>query len=118
MGEAASGHVREKFSANKTASALSECYAKTLNLAKRVHDFQRVFGKTPAEWFVAGLGRYGPLLELGSTPEACTARRRHAFLYEETKGSAFHFHRSYPGDPDLRRWARMLEADLATVAAA
>ena len=118
MSAAASRYVRANFALGKTSDALARCYARVLGQAKRPHHMADVFGATPADWLLTGLGRYRSLLEHGSARTGLAERRQHSFLYASTKSSPFHFQRCFPDDVRIREWTRDLEADMAVAAAA
>ncbi len=118
MARAASSFVRRTYAPERTADALARCYERLLGRPKRRYELANVFGNTPAEWLLTGLGDYRSLIENGLHRSAASARLQHSFLYAKTKSSPFHFHRCFPGDPQIRAWTRGLESDLAVAAAA
>jgi glycosyltransferase involved in cell wall biosynthesis len=97
MGRRAADSVRERFTAERMAAGLGAHYRALMLEKKRVYRFLEIFGPTPGAWF----GSFQPegipdLLQLG--------------MIERSKGSVHHFLAKFPDDPDLRRWAALLEA--------
>jgi glycosyltransferase involved in cell wall biosynthesis len=109
LAAACSRDVRQRYSVAATAAKLDAVYAEILRRDAAEFSFSPIFGKAPADHFLAGLGRY----------RWCFAdqadrrdRRPLAFLYERSKSSAFQFFEYFPADPRLARWVAALEDDL------
>ncbi len=113
MSRTCSHFVRASFSLERTARGLADCYCRVMRVGKRSHDFRYVFGRTPADWFLVGLGQKKHLFDGEGGQDAARQRTSHAFLYEQSKSSVFHFRACYPDDGRISAWAEMLEADRA-----
>jgi hypothetical protein len=106
--------VRTKFAVEHTVTQLEEIYRSVLEQPRRDFDFASACGRRPAEWFLAGLGRYADCFATGEA--ARHGRLQLPFLYERTKSSAFQFWQYFPDDPELTAMAAMLEQDLLSAA--
>jgi len=107
----ASREIRERFSIQRTASALLSHYQAVLEEKKWPFDFRPVFGTTPADWFRACQGEDAWRFPEDEVPEELrlmSVQGSH-YLYEKTKSSVFHYRDVYPDDQRLHRWAKQLE---------
>ncbi len=108
----ASREIRERFSIQRTASALLSHYQAVLEEKKWPFDFRPVFGMTPADWFRTCQGvdawRF-PDDEASEELPLISVQGPH-YLYEKTKSSVFHYRDVYPDDQRLQCWAKRLEA--------
>jgi hypothetical protein len=104
----ASSSVRERFSVDKMSDALNRHYSSALGEDKTLLPFDARFGRTPADWFLAGQRRpeFFTADEWSGTIDELTLPG----LLEKTKGSAYHYHKNFPEDKRLSRWAERLEA--------
>ncbi len=110
----ASEDVRSRFSLENTESRIRKHYQQVMNEPKRVINFTSVFGKTPENWFVSCLGDYKWCFFDTNTKQCRDRRKKHKFLYEETKSSVFHFLHFFPEQKQFREWAKRLEDDFET----
>ena len=108
LGEAAAHDVRTRFDPAKTEAQLDRHHRAALSLPAVTLGFRQILGGTPSAWFLAcqedatAFGMDGGV----RLPDSEEAR---ACLHERTKGSVFHYHRYFPGDPLLASWAQALE---------
>lgn len=115
MSDACVSDTRSRFSLEKTEQGLGQCYDSVMAGEKRCFDFQKVFGRTPSEWFYSCLGDFRQYFD-GDNPDLMRFNRlQHPVLYEKSKSSVFHFLRYYE-DAELAKWAEMLEDDIANSA--
>lgn len=115
MSDACVSETRSQFSLEKTEQGLRQCYASVMASEKRCFDFQKVFGRTPSEWFYSCLGDFRQYFDRDNPDEMRSNRLRHPVFYEKSKSSVFHFLRYYE-DAELTKWAEMLEDDIANSA--
>ena len=112
LSENASRDIRQRFSLHHTADNLEKHYRSVLPEPKRTIDFRPLFGTEPACWFRSCMGseswRFTDDPKSAQSPAGTTPGPH--YLYEETKGSVFHYSSTFPGDVRLRRWAEHLEA--------
>jgi hypothetical protein len=113
MGTAARREVTTNYSLETTVEKLGDCYSRVAGLSKRSLDYEKIFGSSPAEWFLSCAGEYACLFADRSGLELRDQRLLHPVLYEKSKSSVFHFLRYFHQDPQLKHWASMLEDDLA-----
>jgi hypothetical protein len=106
LSENAVRSTREKFAVARTASRLSTHYRAVLEEEKRPYDFRPLFGREPADWFRACQGDEAWQFcdDDGDVPDSRFVDNPH-FLFEETKSSVLHFHKAFPADARLARWA-------------
>jgi glycosyltransferase involved in cell wall biosynthesis len=109
---AACATVRDSYSVGNSAGRLDAIYRRVVDEPKRCFEFNRIFGNSPADWFLSCLGSYSR--HFSEESEICGREERlqYPFLYERTKSSVFQFLSCFPADPRLARWAAMLERDL------
>jgi L-malate glycosyltransferase len=112
MAKTAAADIRRRFSLAATAGGLCAQYENILTSAKRTFDFCPIFGETPFDWFMAGLGAYAPLFAPGAEDTKRKERGTLPFLYEKSKSSLAHFLRDFPEDDKVKHWTGVLEHDL------
>ncbi len=112
MSKAASADIRARFSLEATVENLQAQYEKIRKQPPGNFDFKKIFGESPFDWFMSGLGDYAPLFSPGAEDSARKERRLLPFLYENSKSSLAHFLRYFPEDAKLRYWLGVLENDL------
>lgn len=100
--------IRRRFSGAHTHQALNRHYAAVVREDKRPFDFRTVFGRHPADWFRACQGEEAWRFPDDVSDNAAPAPPGPHHLYENTKGSVFHYHRTFPLDPRLATWAKHL----------
>lgn len=108
LGKQAAQSVRQRFSAEKMESLLTQHYQAVLKEEKRKIDFQQVFGNDPAQWFLSCQKERGIFAEDGSVhlkPEKPASYG----LFEMSKGTAFHFNKYFPQNIKLKSWAKNLD---------
>ncbi len=104
----AATEIRDRFSGSHTHRALNRHYAEVAPEAKRPFDFRAVFGHQPADWFRACQGEEISRFpdDVSDNPPPPELGPHH--LYEYSKGSVFHYHRTFPFDRRLATWAKHL----------
>jgi glycosyltransferase involved in cell wall biosynthesis len=100
--------TREKFSIEKTESNLNNYYIKALLMEKRKIDFKQIFGYTPDQWFLSCQGNKKVFKKDGSIDLTTVNEYAKYMLFEETKGSVFHFSKYFPENKKLNQWAENL----------
>lgn len=111
LGEAAREEIRRRFSAQATARKLSEQYQACLSLPRRAFQPERIFGKSPTEWFLSCRGDDRETsTEMSRTPGWGELQADIADL-SPTKGTVFHFLSCHPGDDGLVNIATHLPPD-------
>jgi glycosyltransferase involved in cell wall biosynthesis len=108
MSKNAMSNVREKFAIARTAGELGDHHRQILDQDKKSADFRSVFGEDPADWFLACQGNATKYFEEGGSSSALREEAPH-FLFEENKGSVFHYRNVYPEDKRLEFWAGKIE---------
>jgi len=105
----AATEIRHRFSVTNTCNTLNLHFAAVIGEEKRSFDFRSIFGNRPADWFRSCQGeqiwRFTDMLT--DTPSNTHVGPH--YLYEMTKGSAFHYHSTFPEDPRLAAWVKNLE---------
>lgn len=107
MGSQAAKSVRERFSAEKMEAALNGHYQSMLSMEKREIVFTEIFGAGPAEWFLSCQRDRAIFAEDGSI-NLDKGNRLGYGLFEQTKGTVFHFHKYFPGNRRLEKWSKKL----------
>lgn len=102
MGSRAAAFVREQFSYHRMAGLFSTHYDVLLRRPKEEISFRPIFGDTPAQWFRAFQPDGTAFRDDGtvSPPDGMALFG----VMEQSKGSVFHFGRSFPEDSLLRQW--------------
>jgi len=114
IGRQAAETVRSKFSANKTVTSLNDHYRKLLSVSKQRISFTDIFGTEPADWFLSSQGNQSYFVSANRVAPDPDSYSIHALL-EETKGTAYHFHKYFPDDIRLNQWASMLNSQKKAV---
>jgi glycosyltransferase involved in cell wall biosynthesis len=99
--------VRSKFSVSKMVASLNSHYMELMAANKREISFAGIFGPEPADWFLSCQGNqtYFSLTSTASPdPESFSI---HA-LFEETKGTVFHFQKYFTNNLRLDQWSKKL----------
>ncbi len=108
LGRQASESVRERFSAQKMESTLNAHYQSILSMEKREIDFSDIFGSDPAEWFLSCQRDRTIYAEDGSI-SLNNGNLLSYGLFEQSKGTVFHFSERFPDNLKLKLWAKNLE---------
>jgi len=108
LGEQAAKSVRERFSVEKMETSLNDYYLKIMSIEKREIDFSDIFGSNPAEWFLSCQSDIRVFAEDGSIHLDYATPLSHG-LFEQTKGSVFHFSEYFPDNLELKLWAKNLK---------
>ncbi|HCC81062.1 MULTISPECIES: glycosyltransferase family 4 protein [unclassified Methylophaga] len=106
MGGNASAFVRDRHASGKMQRAFDEQYnlAMQMQMQKQAIAFDNVFGETPAQWFLS-CQQQAELFKNDGFVERPEDDFLRPSMMEETKGSAIHFHRYFPQDELLAKWA-------------
>ena len=108
LGKQAAQSVRQRFSAEKMESLLSQHYQTILTEEKRKINFQQIFGDDPALWFLSCQKERSIFAEDG-TIHLKSGRPASDGLFEKSKGTVFHFSRYFPRNLKLKAWAINLD---------
>lgn len=107
LGIQAAKSVRERFSVEKMEASLNEYYRKIISMEKRTIDFTDIFGTDPAQWFLSCQSDKNLFAEDGSIHIDDTSPLSYG-LFEESKGSVFHFSEYFSENLELKLWAKNL----------
>jgi L-malate glycosyltransferase len=110
LGCAAASHVRRHYSPQRSQSSFAAVYRDVAGCDKRSINFQSVLGSMPSDWFLSCQQNRGAFSDDGQVNLA--GDDSDFGLFESSKGSVRHFHRSFPDDPRLAAWAFHLESIL------
>ncbi|QFY88657.2 glycosyltransferase family 4 protein [Magnetovirga frankeli] len=86
---------------------LSETYKSIIKIPKEIFNFKKLFGSNPSAWFLASQGKKNSFNKNGTVTIANKAYQ--PILFEQTKGSVFHFRHYYPENKLLKAWSNALE---------
>lgn len=106
MSSEASRVVRERFSIGETHNQLLVHYQALMTTEKKKYNFSKAFGENPADWFRSCLGEEAHRFRDDGTIDSTHPLPQ--MLREQTKGSVFHFARTFPNDHLLSLWAKAL----------
>jgi hypothetical protein len=108
IGRRAAIKVREKFNLSKMSNSFLEIYSNVINQEKKAIPFKSIFGNKPSDWFLSCQSQHNFFSDDGSVKIGDNYNYNY-ILYEETKGSVFHFNRHFPNDKLLFNWVKSLE---------
>jgi glycosyltransferase involved in cell wall biosynthesis len=112
IGEQASASVRDRFNISRMVDGLNGYYEDIIKLGKRSISFKEVFGDNPADWFLSC--QENPAI---FTDDMLIMDSLSVYgYYEKTKGSVFHFKKSFPENQRLNNWASKLLKKKSTLA--
>jgi len=106
LANSAATETRRKYTSSRMADAFYGQYLSLLSTTPRSIKFKKIFGETPAEWFLACQAHPEIYKENGQIEPTMTAELE----LDENKGSVFHFSRYFPKDNRLGRWKNSLDA--------
>ena len=101
--------VRERFSVEKMEASLNAYYRKILSMEKRKIVFSEIFGNNPVEWFLSCQGDKSIFAEDGSIHLNDDTTLSYG-LFENRKGTVFHFGEYFPDNLELKLWAKNLKS--------
>ncbi|ATX78640.1 Glycosyltransferase involved in cell wall bisynthesis [Mariprofundus aestuarium] len=107
MGRRAAAFVRNQFTYARMIAQFELLYADVMALAKCRFDYAQVFGERPSEWFRAFVGAPLRFSDDGSVNMPQDYLRD--AMYEQSKGSVYHFAGAFPKDALLLKWRDRLE---------
>jgi hypothetical protein len=109
--------VRASYTYKKSSQEFELIYQDVMNIEKHKHDFTKVFGTTPVEWFKS-FQEYpdayheeedtGNIYNLPYTVTRSGNQYKDAIMFAETKGSVKHFSKYFPEDKLLQEWSKQL----------
>jgi hypothetical protein len=105
LGSQAAETVRNKFAVSRIERDFVTCYRKVMSLEKSDVDFIDIFGAEPADWFLSCQCNQAYFSLTYPVDPDSDSFSCHS-LFEETKGSVFHFQKNFPKDPRLCQWAK------------
>jgi glycosyltransferase involved in cell wall biosynthesis len=108
IGNTASKFVRKYLSVEKTESQLNQHYQSVVMMDKKVIDFKKIFGYSPSELFLSCQRDKSIFQSDGNINLKNVDKYSLPMLYEETKGSVFHFAKYFPENKELKMWAENL----------
>jgi hypothetical protein len=107
IGQQAAEAVRSKFAVSKMVSSLNINYNELLLLEKQEIAFADIFGTDPADWFLSCQGNQTYFSDTNSVMPDPESFSIHA-LFEEAKGTVFHFYKYFPDNKRLVQWTKKL----------
>jgi ubiquinone/menaquinone biosynthesis C-methylase UbiE/glycosyltransferase involved in cell wall biosynthesis len=107
IGRQAAETIRSKFAVSKMVSSLNDNYKQSLLRNKQEIDFSSIFGAEPADWFLSCQNDHTYFSSTNAVRPNPESFSFHA-LYEESKGTVFHFQKYFPDDFKLNTWANEL----------
>ena len=109
LGINASESVRYRFSIENTVSGLNNHYEQLMKMDKRKIDFKSIFGDTPDQWFLSCQKNKEVFKNDGTIDLSNVDEYSKYILFEETKGSVFHFSKYFPENERLKEWSKNLK---------
>lgn len=107
LGMQASKSIRELFSAKRMETKLNKHYQAILYKEKRKINFSNIFGDDPSDWFLSCQGYPEFFSEDGSVDYNKDSFSAYG-LFEENKGSIFHFQKYFSNDLRINQWSENL----------
>ena len=108
MGKRAMQSVRARFASRRMAESFQQCYAQLMMQDKATVVFEEAFGREPAAWFLSCQDASTCFHPDGGVQWPADPMARYGLL-EKSKGSVFHFQRTFPDNVQLGGWARQLK---------
>jgi glycosyltransferase involved in cell wall biosynthesis len=108
MAHAAAYHVRKAYSSETLQAAFTGLYQDVMDIGKAQINFENVFGKTPAEWFLSCQKQ--PELFGCDGQISLTGMASDYGLFELSKGSVRHFRGVFSEDNQIKQWAKKLDS--------
>lgn len=108
LGRQAAAAVRDRFSVYRSVNAFDGLYRETHREERRVFDFEALFGRHPAEWFLATQRLPEIFAPEGKASLGTLSAMVLPGLQERTKGTVFHYAAYFPEDLLLKQWAGQL----------
>lgn len=120
IGKNAREYVLNKYTSPKLLDSLYENCDLVMELPKKIINFNKYLGQTPAEWFMSCLGKdkniFKTSFDLGirnQTEEVTHKFSKTSYLLRQpNKSSAFHYRREFPEDLMIDYWSRVMEKEL------
>ena len=109
LGSQAAKSVRERFSVENMEASLNSHYREVLSMKKREIVFSEIFGTDPAEWFLSCQHDKSIFADDGSIHLNGGDSLDYG-LFENTKGTVFHFSEYFPDHLKLKLWANNLKS--------
>lgn len=109
IGNTASSLIRKYLSVERTESQLNQHYQSVMTMSKKEFDFKKIFGNTPDEWFLSCQRDKSIFQSDGNINLKNVDKYSLSMLYEETKGSVFHFAKYFPENKELKMWVENLK---------
>lgn len=107
IGRQAAESVRDRFTVGKMEASLNSHYNAIVPYEKRSISFIDIFGTDPADWFLSCQGNPAIFSEDGSIELESGSYSAYG-LFEQTKGTVFHFQKHFPKNLRLNKWASRL----------
>ena len=107
IGMQAAEVVRGRFTARKMETSLNSHYKECASFEKQRVSFTDILGTDPADWFLSCQGNTAIFSEYGSLDVELGGYSTYG-LFEQTKGTVFHFHKYFPDNQRLDQWSKKL----------
>ncbi|KMT22637.1 glycosyltransferase family 4 protein [Clostridium cylindrosporum] len=115
VGESAREYVIKKHTLKKFLDSFYENCEIAMNCSKKIINFKKIIGETPAEWFLSCLGKDYDLFKqsfaLGYNNQTQNIKKAFSsispLLKQQNKSSLFHYQREFKDDTMLNVWANI-----------
>ncbi len=104
IGRQAAAHVLAKYDFSNSSKIFDNEYYQVMNQKKDAVNFEMIFGKSPAEWYLSCQNNKENYLKTGEVNLNISDQNIYSVI-DETKGSLFHFSRHFSEDNLLNKWA-------------
>ncbi len=109
MGRQAALSVRERFTGEKMSAALHTHYQAVVSMNKKEIGFSEIFGDDPAAWFLS-CQKDRSIFAADGNINLNNVSPFNDTLFEEKKGSVFHFSAYFQENSKLKLWAKHLKS--------
>ncbi|MFA7059947.1 MAG: glycosyltransferase family 4 protein [Pedobacter sp.] len=107
IGMQAAEFVRGRFTARNMENALNTHYKEGITFKKQRISFVDIFGRNPADWFLSCQSNAAFFYDDGNSNIELSNYSRYG-LFEQSKGTVFHFHKYFPDNQRLQQWSKTL----------
>ncbi|ADQ06812.1 glycosyl transferase group 1 [Caldicellulosiruptor hydrothermalis 108] len=119
MGKKAQEYVLKKYTAKNFVESFIKNCELTMEESKKLVNFKKYLGNTPAEWFMSCLGKdyeaFKISYETGLNNQTEEIKKliksTSPSLKQKNKSSVIHYRREFPNDVYLNLWAKIMEEE-------
>jgi glycosyltransferase involved in cell wall biosynthesis len=110
IGNNASEYIKEKYNIKNTEDKFNKIYNEIMLKEKTIIDFKSIFGDTPDKWFLSCQNNKEIFNKKNGTINLNNIDKYYKYsLFEQTKGSIFHFSNTFPDNGKLKTWANNMK---------